>query len=437
MNQASQNHLKQVGLGFDAVCDTVHNEIYQHLGPSLQETVDQLLTESSNFGTHHEFFAHVLQEIDFQLGIRDEEGRWCDSPLLAQPRDLIAGLDQCGSQLGNVMVQWILSLVDESQYHLRGAQQATRWYDQHLAALRDDAQQAEQKINGEIVHLYEELTGPPPTDKNARRAAAENPSPQQRMEQYQRLRLFRLTLHGVRRVVTALRTRLEETSECLQDLRRVFTEMTQEFEFSNAAVHQTSSAESELDEVEELSEALSDRVHGQISELATKLDEEFRNDFLDEFGGLRGTLGQDVNLYNNISSALRRTARELIMAAQENDDIISMVLPPDEDPEKSVRRLVRFVETATPELIDCGGTKRLLMVVPKASKYDRMKMVIERGLNESVSVAYNNIGDAVLCYELDQIPLAQIAGKFIDNRRDYAEIAPRLHARNDITWSPW
>ena len=50
-------------------------------------------------------------------------------------------------------------------------------------------------------------------------------------------------------------------------------------------------------------------------------------------------------------------------------------------------------------------------------------------------MADNNDGDFVLCYEVEQLSLTQVAVTLIDGRRDYAEYAERLHTRTDLGWS--
>ena len=92
---------------------------------------------------------------------------------------------------------------------------------------------------------------------------------------------------------------------------------------------------------------------------------------------------------------------------------------------------------AQPNLLDCGGAKRVLLVVPQGVDAEAPQMIIEKGLKESVSVAYNNVSDIVLCCEVEQMSLPRIAVTLIDGRPDYAEVASRLHTRSDVNWRPW
>jgi len=180
-----------------------------------------------------------------------------------------------------------------------------------------------------------------------------------------------------------------------------------------------------------------ERIQSYLPKLAKELDEQFRQNLLGDGRGLAEVLQGDFSIQNSLPDPLRRAARGIIMNARKSENIIDLLLPADEDPQKSVDRLSHCFKAAKPQLEACGGSKRLVLAVPRGAAYEGLKKVLEQGLDESVSVAFNNVGDVVLCCELGQISPVQIAARLVNERPDYAELAARLHTRNDVNWSPW
>ena len=97
--------------------------------------------------------------------------------------------------------------------------------------------------------------------------------------------------------------------------------------------------------------------------------------------------------------------------------------------------LDEHLEASLPKLLECGGARRLLVMLPHNSTNMRPVEILTRQLNELPSLAENSDGDFVLCHEVEQISLTQVAVTLIEERRDWADYASRLHTRTDVSWS--
>ena len=104
-------------------------------------------------------------------------------------------------------------------------------------------------------------------------------------------------------------------------------------------------------------------------------------------------------------------------------------------PAADAAMLADSLASARPRLLRCGGAKRLLVMMPNGSTSAEPLKILYEQLNETPSVAQNHDGDFILCYEVEQISLTQVAVSIIDGRRDYAEFAGRFHTRTDVEWS--
>jgi hypothetical protein len=87
---------------------------------------------------------------------------------------------------------------------------------------------------------------------------------------------------------------------------------------------------------------------------------------------------------------------------------------------------------AAPRLAACGGTRRMLAVGPEAA----FQAASAPGAAAATIVHDDRCG-LVLCQELGDVPLETAAGTLAEGRPEAADIAARLHGRNDIDWSPW
>ncbi|MDP6555787.1 MAG: hypothetical protein QGG71_14050 [Pirellulaceae bacterium] len=59
------------------------------------------------------------------------------------------------------------------------------------------------------------------------------------------------------------------------------------------------------------------------------------------------------------------------------------------------------------------------------------------GPKESVTMLAEGEEEASVCFEVEQIPLDNIAASLVRNRGDYLDLAARLHTRIDVDWRPF
>ena len=93
--------------------------------------------------------------------------------------------------------------------------------------------------------------------------------------------------------------------------------------------------------------------------------------------------------------------------------------------------------SATPALLEFGGTRRVLAVLPRDSAASPAASCVLRGDRRSAhhrSAGTDN--SLTLCVEADGLSLQHIALGFVERRRDRVEFAQRVHCRTDITWTP-
>jgi hypothetical protein len=101
-------------------------------------------------------------------------------------------------------------------------------------------------------------------------------------------------------------------------------------------------------------------------------------------------------------------------------------------------QLQECVDRALPQLASYGGAKRVLVTLPANGGLDAANLARDARLaEESVTMVTEGKGIVSVCFEVEQIPLDNIAASLIRNRHDYLDLAAKLHTRIDVDWQPF
>ncbi len=92
------------------------------------------------------------------------------------------------------------------------------------------------------------------------------------------------------------------------------------------------------------------------------------------------------------------------------------------------------LERAAPRLQACGGSRRLWSIAPSAALGAALRGALELETTQQPSLAIDSHSDCVIGWEIEGMSLPRVAADLIDNQRDIASLAARLHTRLDIAW---
>jgi len=91
---------------------------------------------------------------------------------------------------------------------------------------------------------------------------------------------------------------------------------------------------------------------------------------------------------------------------------------------------------AVPQLVAFGGARQTLVLGPSSTDRGRVLEANQGIPADSVTVVEHGRNEIVVCQELSEVPINRIMKQLIGSRKDYAELADRLHTRIDIEWDP-
>jgi eukaryotic-like serine/threonine-protein kinase len=93
-------------------------------------------------------------------------------------------------------------------------------------------------------------------------------------------------------------------------------------------------------------------------------------------------------------------------------------------------------KAAAPELIGCGGARQTLVLAPADVDRERLVQANPGIPQESLTFVEHARQEVVICQEIAEVPIARVIKQLAGTRRDYGELADRLHTRIDVDWPP-
>src|SRR5262249_11043228 len=93
------------------------------------------------------------------------------------------------------------------------------------------------------------------------------------------------------------------------------------------------------------------------------------------------------------------------------------------------------IEAARPRCLDSTAAARLVCLAPSSVDPSQLAVCLAEDHGQTVTKLRAASGDVVVCHEVERQRLAQVATQLVDHRRDYADLARRLHTRIDVEWA--
>jgi hypothetical protein len=220
------------------------------------------------------------------------------------------------------------------------------------------------------------------------------------------------------------------TAEVLVRARRESLDFARSFD--DTAWQQGTSGASAASQ-NEIDRAVVRELGERIPKIAVVFERRVVEEIISPRGGLVPLLSASSEELRVLPALLRSFARRAVFEGLKEIDIPKMVLQPDSDLKHE--NVERYVQTAWPSVLDCGGAKRLLLVMPDCPSAARLPEIIEQKRSEKPTVLYDSDCDVVACYEGEGVDLSNVAAAIAHNDPQCAEVAHRLHTRVDVQWS--
>ncbi len=348
-------------------------------------------------------------------------------------------LKQLAAPFGDGIKEFILKYVDDPQARVGWAAACRDWYAGFLKSLDGEAAEIFKETQENVVALEQRLS-----------AVATQPTRRsmfgmRRTEQKQaveidamlllllRLRLQEFTLRCVSKVVRTLIASVTFAGDQIKDLQRELGQSAATFDADFPWDDDEAPPAQNI--LEEIEDSLARQLRQKLPELARNIDQRIEQTFLAPHGGLRHVCQKADALRAGLLATLRAAARSEILAALKGIELGDAVLGKNADAEAQASRLTACQQLARPATLDCGGSQRMLALVPEGAGGQPLVEAMQARLTPAPTVIASQEVDLVLCYEQQELSLPHVAERLITGRNDYTEIASRLHTRVDVNWT--
>jgi hypothetical protein len=170
-----------------------------------------------------------------------------------------------------------------------------------------------------------------------------------------------------------------------------------------------------------------------IAAQKSRLIDELERDLEDELQRA-STLGQN-DLRSTLAKGFRRAASSRLFRVLQEAAIRKIGEADRAQSQVPIFSIPAALTAARPTLLDCGGARRLLVVVPGGALPARLVKQLGNQLGEAPTVIANAENEVLFCYEAEQLILRRVATALLGQRQQHAELASRLLTRTDVQWS--
>ncbi|HEY3395736.1 MAG TPA: tubulin-like doman-containing protein [Lacipirellulaceae bacterium] len=325
--------------------------------------------------------------------------------------------------------RWSLSRVDDPRERLPGARTALSWINEHFHETEANLKRLRQVVVGKFMEVREVV------DAAIKQPEAGGGQPAQPISPavlaYFQLRLDESAIAAAEHIVRVI----------VADAKAMADELTafgREIDQLEAAMARAASA------AQASSRTLTDSHVGEgslgpanlaalLPKLAAEVDFRLQAEYVRENGGLMKTVMQGGRPRALLCAKLQEFSRRAVQQALADINVLEHSAQATAG--QSRAELRSGLAAATSPLLEFGGTRRVLAILPRDSCGPAEADELSRTLGVEVTGVRGGDNGLTLCVEAGQLSVQHIALDLVQRRRDRAEFARRVHCRNDISWS--
>lgn len=420
--------VQRLQLRSQAIATNSRSLLEMRLGQGTDQFLASRLTEQcgSNAGE-----CDQLRIVDgmFDTGVKDgNDSRPPSGFFLGEPvTELIQPLEE---KLRSELRRWIMGRIDDPIERMSGARQATAWLSGHMQAVERELQQYQATVAVKSAEVRKAIVD---GANSAMQSTGQSPVfYSKRVLSYFRLRLDQAALaaamHTVRLILSDTKTISDEliafgreTEHFLATACRTAAPDTLAQESAEAGGNRSaaSKAAAFLEE--------------RLDQLAADVDQQLQAEFLGEDGGLMQTIMRGGRPRAQLNAKLHEFAGQAVSRTLAGMNVMEEVIGgATQDPSE----LRSALATATPSLVQFGGTRRVMAMLPQDAADPSCTDQLSRAVGTAVTTLAGDDNSVTLCVEAGQLSVPHAAIEFVQRRKDRIDFAARIHSRTDILWTP-
>lgn len=374
--------------------------------------------------------ANRFEWVDRMFGEPEIDGHHRNACLLEHPAAaIVAPLEE---KLRADVRRWVVAKVDDPGERLAGARRAIAWLTTHLSAIDAELERLDRSFTARLVAMRTTIGSETHRgEEGGARSIGHDSSPSGApcsLLDYLRTRLDQL---AVRAAVHMARSILSDARALSDELTALGRQIDQMAENAGRAMGVESDAHATVSGAE--TSKLTAWLRPRLGQLAAEVDSRLVRECLGPQGGLWTTIMQGgrrrVQLFAKLNEFARQAARAALAGINVLDDPVAGERSLDPTDLRS------SLAAATPPLLELGGTRRVLAVLPSDAEEQQVASELTTAIGVALSTTPGADNSLTICVEAGQLPIDQVAAELVQRRRDRVAFAERVHCRSDIQWT--
>ena len=422
-NQTSLTHDALVTKVDEALRDRHGNDVEHKIAQEFSDVVSQGATDQTVNWRLASATLDLLQGREPESTTEQSESS--DSDTI---EDWVA---KTAHECGSVLNEAIAKLIDLPDARVGGAHEAHDAMCNRVRSLVDQLQQEMDANASQQTMTAETLDQLQKRPKDVEKVPA-------LLATYAQLRLHSVVLASTRRLLVLIGSDIESSLICIVRARRQLEAIIDQVraERGAAAVGIGSTDDTGASIPLGLDALMAKNVVVQLTSLLPRVNEQLERDFISPAGGLRNIMLDDAShLRRGFVGAISQASQTNVTRVMSNVNIDLLVRDSRMQPAELSDWMSKQLKSACPNALDHGGTSRLLLALPEATKSSALPAFIREKFGQDPTMIPGTKGDVVLAYEVANVPLANIAIGLLEEHPDCGEYVSRLHTRVDVEWS--
>lgn len=176
-------------------------------------------------------------------------------------------------------------------------------------------------------------------------------------------------------------------------------------------------------------------VHANLEQQIERTEIQVYESLIRDRGGFLESLNESSVWQHRLPIEIRESAQRVLADAYQKLCLDDIIVNSKVKPEQLIRWLNEKLAAARPEINNCGGAMRLMLGLPTFSQCSRVAELVESHFHMKQKSINGTYGNFVLTFECEDVSLASVAFRLLEDRPDAIELVKRIHTRSDVQWS--
>ena len=411
-------------LGIEEICQRIQTSVDAATEEHLPAIIHQLKQQLDAGGEVNKIgIAKLLDALFLVPTQRTADGVSESTSCLALQEEI----NRSAPKVGEEVVQAIQALMEGKSMNLAEAYEASKQCtDNFKAQVKLLEGLAEQQNALEAKHLSQLVAL---ANSRAKHKPSWEAQATEAIDQYISLRK-QLTIHRhVRSFYRVVISSVDSLNGVLHHYRRQLETVAQHFQSDSIT------GASETDVAFCMETLLSESIEQQTNEHILATEALVYDALISDYGGYAAALESNSFWQKELKAEVAKQAQRVLAEAYKKLSLDQVLANHNIPPEVLVKWLNDQIQHARPSVNNCGGSTRLLIGMPSLSENNSLEAMLAKQFELDARIIRGTDGSFAFCFEGEDVGLANVAFRLLQERPDALELVKRIQTRSDIEWT--